>query len=82
MFSSSGKRVKLDFSKKEYLLLKSLMESAGRVQTKEALEAKLYDYGEEVMSNAIEVHIHHIRKKLPKETIKTIRGIGYTIRKP
>jgi two-component system, OmpR family, response regulator len=72
----------LDFSKKEYLLLKSLMESAGRVQTKEALEAKLYDYGEEVMSNAIEVHIHHIRKKLPKETIKTIRGIGYTIRKP
>ncbi len=58
------------------------MESAGRVQTKEALEAKLYDYGEEVMSNAIEVHIHHIRKKLPKETIKTIRGIGYTIRKP
>lgn len=72
----------VDFSKKEYLLLKSLMESAGRVQTKEALEANLYDCGEEVMSNAIEVHIHHIRKKLSKDTIKTIRGIGYTIRKP
>jgi two-component system OmpR family response regulator len=71
----------LELSKKEYMLLKALMESIGRIQTKENLEAKLYDYGEEVMSNSIEVHIHHLRKKLPKDLIKTVRGIGYTIKK-
>ncbi len=71
----------LELSKKEYMLLKALMESIGRIQTKESLEAKLYDYGEEVMSNSIEVHIHHLRKKIPKGLIKTVRGIGYTIKK-
>jgi len=71
----------LELSKKEYMLLKALMESVGRIQTKENLESKLYDYGEEVMSNSIEVHIHHLRKKIPKGLIKTVRGIGYTIKK-
>ncbi len=71
----------LALSKKEYMLLKALMESIGRIQTKENLEAKLYDYGEEVMSNSIEVHIHHLRKKIPPNLIKTVRGIGYTINK-
>jgi len=71
----------LEMSKKEYMLLKALMESAGRIQTKEILEAKLYDYAEEISSNSIEVHIHHLRKKLPKALIKTVRGIGYTIKK-
>jgi len=71
----------LALSKKEYMLLKALMESVGRIQTKENLESKLYDYGEEVMSNSIEVHIHHLRKKIPKGLIKTVRGIGYTIKK-
>ncbi len=70
----------LELSKKEYMLLKALMESVGRIQTKESLEAKLYDFGEEVMSNSIEVHIHHLRKKIPKGLIKTVRGIGYTIK--
>jgi len=71
----------LGLSKKEYMLLKALMESTGRIQTKENLEAKLYDYGEEANSNSIEVHIHHLRKKIPKGLIKTVRGIGYTINK-
>lgn len=71
----------LALSKKEYMLLKALMESKGRIQTKENLEAKLYNYGEEAMSNSIEVHIHHLRKKIPKGLIKTVRGIGYTIKK-
>jgi len=77
--SVAGKSIEL--SKKEYMLLKALIESAGRIQTKDALEAKLYDYAEEIMSNSIEVHIHHLRKKLPKGLIKTVRGIGYTIKK-
>lgn len=78
---ASHNSVELNLSKKEYLLLKALMESAGRIQTKESLEAKLYDFGDEVMSNAVEVHIHNLRKKIPKEIIKTVRGIGYTIKK-
>jgi len=70
----------IDLGRREYMLLKSLMENAGRVQTREQLENRLYAWGEEVSSNAIEVHIHHLRKKLGNELIQTIRGVGYTIR--
>jgi DNA-binding response OmpR family regulator len=73
----AGKPV--DMPRREYMLLKTLMESAGKVLTREALEARLYSWGEEVSSNALEVHIHHLRKKLPEKLIKTIRGIGYTV---
>ncbi|AFJ01278.1 Two-component system response regulator QseB [Methylophaga frappieri] len=55
------------------------MENVGRVQTRDSLESKLYSWGEEVASNAIEVHVHHLRKKLPEGFIKTIRGVGYQI---
>ncbi|MFX4228659.1 MAG: response regulator [Porticoccaceae bacterium] len=65
--------------KKEYMVLKILMEEAGRVKTKEMLENNLYEWGEEIGSNAIEVHISNLRKKLPEQFIKTIRGVGYTI---
>lgn len=68
-------------AKKEFKILKALLEANGRVLTKETLEAKIYDYAEEVASNALEVHIHHLRKKLPKGIIKTVRGIGYTLEK-
>ncbi len=69
----------MEITKKEFLILKSLMQSAGRVQTKEMIERKLYDWSEEVNSNTIEVHISNLRKKLPHAIIKTIRGVGYTI---
>ena len=65
--------------RKEYMTLKVLMESAGRVKTKEALEGNLYDWSETIGSNTIEVHISNLRKKLPEGFIKTIRGVGYTI---
>jgi DNA-binding response OmpR family regulator len=71
----------VELSRREYMLLKALMENAGRVQTREALETKLYSWGEEVSSNAIEVHIHNLRKKLVPDFIKTIRGIGYVVGK-
>ncbi len=71
----------MDVPRREYMLLKTLMESAGKVLTREALEARLYSWGEEVASNALEVHIHHLRKKLPDGLIKTVRGIGYTVPK-
>ena len=72
----------LELSRKEYMLLKSLMENAGRVQTRHTLESRLYSWGEEVASNALEVHIHHLRKKLGSNFIKTIRGVGYKVQQP
>ncbi|CCQ09248.1 Two-component system response regulator QseB [Pseudoalteromonas luteoviolacea B = ATCC 29581] len=71
----------LNLPRKEFMLLKALMENVGRVLSKEQLENKLYQWGEELGSNAIEVHIHHLRKKLPENTIKTLRGIGYVMGK-
>lgn len=69
----------LELARKEYMLLKSLMENAGRVMTRPTLENQLYSWGEEVSSNAVEVHIHHLRKKFGSEFIKTIRGVGYKL---
>jgi two-component system, OmpR family, response regulator len=75
----AGNEVSL--SRREYMLLKALMEAAGSIQTRQALESKLYSWGEEVGSNTVEVHIHNLRKKLATDLIQTVRGIGYTIRK-
>jgi len=69
----------VDLPRREYMLLKILMESAGKVLTRESLDARLYSWGEEVASNTLEVHIHHLRKKMPDRLIKTVRGIGYTV---
>lgn len=76
------KAVNIELSRREFMLLKALMESAGAILTKDALEARLYSLGEEVGSNTVEVYIHHLRKKLPTDFIKTVRGIGYSIKKP
>jgi len=71
----------LDLSRREFMLLKTLLENAGRVLTRNTLEGRLYSWGEEVASNALEVHIHHLRKKLGADFIKTVRGIGYKVDK-
>ncbi|NQY26260.1 MAG: response regulator transcription factor [Piscirickettsiaceae bacterium] len=70
----------VELSRREFMVLKALMENMGRVQTRDSLESKLYSWGEEVASNTIEVHIHHLRKKLPDKFIQTLRGIGYIIK--
>ena len=75
----AGKPV--DLSAREYALLQMLLESAGRVLTRSQLEQSLYGWGDEPDSNALEVHIHHLRKKLGSELIRTLRGVGYTIPK-
>ncbi len=72
----------VDLSRREYALLRALMENRGKVLTRESLEGKLYAWGEEVASNALEVHIHHLRRKLGADVIKTVRGIGYSLRLP
>ncbi|MBL4909332.1 MAG: response regulator transcription factor [Alteromonadaceae bacterium] len=69
----------INLAKKEYMVLKLLIENAGRIQSREQIESHLYEWGEEVSSNAVEVHISNIRKKLPERFIKTIRGVGYTV---
>jgi DNA-binding response OmpR family regulator len=66
-------------SAREFDLLHVLMLNAGRVLTREQLESHLYSWGREVESNAVEVHIHHLRRKLGNALIQTLRGVGYTI---
>lgn len=75
--SFQGRPVEL--SPREFALLNELMCHAGRVLSREQLERQLYAWGEEVESNAIEVHIHHLRRKLQPELIRTIRGVGYLL---
>ncbi len=66
-------------STREFDLLQVLMLNAGRVLSREQLEQQLYSWGCEVESNAIEVHIHHLRRKLQADVIQTVRGVGYTM---
>ncbi|MFJ3315143.1 response regulator [Herbaspirillum huttiense] len=67
-------------SAKEFALLHELMREPGAVLSSEHLEDRLYGWDEEVGSNAIEVHIYNLRKKLGPEVIHTVRGVGYRIR--
>lgn len=64
---------------KEFAVLHALMLNAGRVLSRTQIEEQLYAWGEEVESNAVEVYIHHLRRKLFPELITTIRGVGYMI---
>jgi two-component system OmpR family response regulator/two-component system response regulator QseB len=66
-------------STREFDLLHALMLSAGRVLSREQLEQRLYSWGREVDSNAVEVHIHHLRRKLGPALIQTVRGVGYLL---
>jgi DNA-binding response OmpR family regulator len=71
----------VELSPREFAVLLDLLENAGRALSRERLEQSLYGWGEEVESNAVEVHIHHLRKKLGAELIRTIRGVGYLVDK-
>jgi two-component system, OmpR family, response regulator QseB len=71
----------IELSAREFALLHELLLHVGRVQSREQLEQHLYGWGEEVESNSVEVHIHHLRKKLGAELIRTLRGVGYVIDK-
>ena len=70
-----GDRVELQA--REFAMLHELMLNAGRVLSREQLVERLYAWGEEIESNAIEVHVHHLRRKLAPEVIRTVRGVGY-----
>jgi len=67
----------LELSTREFALLHVLMLNAGHVLSREQLGEQLYSWGEEIESNAIDVHVHHLRRKLAPELIRTVRGVGY-----
>lgn len=69
----------IDISPREYAVLHLLLENVGKVMSRSRLEEGLYSWGGEVESNAIEVYVHHLRKKLGSDLIRTIRGVGYII---
>jgi DNA-binding response OmpR family regulator len=71
----------VELSGREFSLLQLLLENAGRVLTRSQLEQSLYGWHDEPDSNVLDVHIHHLRKKLGSELIRNLRGVGYTIPK-
>jgi two-component system response regulator QseB len=73
----AGKPVEL--SAREFALLAALLERPGAALSKRQLEERIYRWGEEVESTAVEVHVHHLRKKLGADAIRTIRGVGYAL---
>ena len=72
----------VELSSREFSLLQMLLENTGRVLSRSQLEQSIYGWHDEPESNALEVHIHHLRKKLGSSLIRTLRGVGYTIAKP
>jgi two-component system response regulator QseB len=69
----------VSLSQNEFSLLEHLLNNTGNILSKQQIESSLYGWNEGVESNAIEVYIHHLRKKLGKDLIQTIRGLGYSI---
>ncbi len=69
----------VDLSPKEFALLQTLLENVGRVISKTKLQEALYSWEHDLASNALEVHVHYLRKKLGSGFIRTIRGVGYII---
>lgn len=67
--------------RREFALLRTLMESPGRVFSREQLIDRMYEWDEEVSSNSVDVHIHNIRKKVGSDFIRSIRGVGWLIMK-
>jgi len=71
----------VDVSPREFAILRALLTNAGQVLSRSRLEETLYGWGTDIESNAVEVHIHHLRKKLGSSLIRTVRGVGYMVDK-
>jgi len=72
----------IDLPRREFALLRALMEQPGRILTRDALQQAIYGWDEDVASNSLEVHVHHLRKRLDADLIRTVRGVGYTLSVP
>ncbi|MDO9225260.1 MAG: response regulator [Pseudomonadota bacterium] len=71
--------VLLNLSAREYALLHDFITHKGHIRSRQELETSLYAWGEEVESNTVEVYIHHLRKKIGADMIRTVRGLGYVL---
>jgi two-component system response regulator QseB len=80
-FTVKWKGELLDLQRREFTLIKKLVENPQQVFSRSQLEESLYGWGDGVESNTIDVHVHNLRKKTSPDIIKTIRGIGYRIGK-
>lgn len=69
--------VPVSLSRREFAVLSALMERPGMIRAKSDIEERLYGWQEDVESNTVEVHIHHLRAKIGKSAIETVRGLGY-----
>lgn len=69
----------VQLSAREFALLLALVEAGNAVLSREQLEDRLYGWGEEIESNAIEVHVHNLRRKLSAQLVRTVRGVGYRL---
>lgn len=69
----------INLARREYNLLEVLIQNQGKVMSRHSLEQSLYSWQDDIESNALEVHIHNLRKKLFSKLITTIRGVGYTV---
>jgi len=77
--TSSHRGAPLKLTRREFAVLRTLMERPAATVSKAALEEALYGWQEEVESNAVEVHVHHLRSKLGADFIRTVRGLGYRL---
>ncbi len=80
-FTVTWKGQLLDLQRREFTLIKKLVENPQQVFSRSQLEESLYGWGDGVESNTIDVHVHNLRKKISPEAIKTIRGVGYRMGK-
>ena len=71
--------VPVQLSAREFAVLEVLMNEPGSVVSRSGLEDAVYGWGEEIESNSVEVHLHHLRRKLEPGLIRNVRGVGYRI---
>jgi len=69
----------LDLTRREFSLLRLLMEQNGRPMARETIQKHLYGWDEDVASNAVDVHVHQLRRKVDPGIVRTVRGIGYAL---
>ncbi|MCB1554177.1 MAG: response regulator [Xanthomonadales bacterium] len=81
-FEVTWRGERIDLPRREFAVLSILVENAGRVVRRESLRSSLYGWDEDVASNAVEVHVYNLRKKIRGELIRTVRGVGYVIDLP
>jgi two-component system, OmpR family, response regulator QseB len=69
----------VDLSAREFALLHVLLDRSGQVLTRQRLEQAMYGWDDDIGSNTVEVYVHHLRRKLGADLIRTVRGVGYVI---